>query len=76
VADFVKTGTGWVPGDANVERIRIMKGVCGDKVKIKAAGGIRTPQEFMELYNMGVERTGINTKSALEIVDYFKAREG
>jgi len=74
-ADFVKTGTGWIPGDANIERIRTMKGVCGSKVKIKAAGGIRTPQEFTELCEMGVERMGINTKSALEIVDYFKSRE-
>ena len=24
-ADFIKTGTGWVPGDANVERIRKIK---------------------------------------------------
>ena len=71
-ADFVKTGTGWVPGDANVERIRSMKAICGDRIKIKAAGGIRTPREFLELYNMGVERFGINTKSALEIVEYFK----
>jgi deoxyribose-phosphate aldolase len=71
-ADFVKTGTGWIPGDANVERIRTMKGICGSKIKIKAAGGIRTPQEFLELCNMGVERFGINTKSALEIVEHFK----
>jgi len=74
-ADFVKTGTGWVPGDANIQRIRTMKAVCGDKVKIKAAGGIRTPQEFLELYDIGVERMGINTKSALGIVEYLKACE-
>jgi len=74
-ADFVKSGTGWIPGGANIERIRKMKGVCGSKIKIKAAGGIRTPQELQELYDMGVERAGINTKSALEIVEYFKAHE-
>jgi len=74
-ADFVKTGTGWVPGDANIERIRTMKEVCGEKIKIKAAGGIRTPQEFLELCDMGVERMGINTKSAFEIVEYLKACE-
>jgi len=74
-ADFVKTGTGWVPGDANIGRIRAMKEVCGDKIKIKAAGGIRTPQEFLELYDMGVARMGINTKSALEIVEHLKAYE-
>ena len=68
-ADFVKTGTGWVPGDANIERIRKMKAVCGDELKIKAAGGIRTLADFMELANMGVERMGINTQSAVKIVE-------
>ena len=71
-ADFVKTGTGWVPGDANIERIRNMKKICGSKIKIKAAGGIRTPQEFLALCEIGVERFGINTKSAIEIIKYFK----
>ena len=71
-ADFVKTGTGWVPGDANVERIRRMKSFCGDKIKIKAAGGIRTTQEFLELVGIGIERFGINTKSAIEIVEQIK----
>ena len=71
-ADYVKTGTGWVPGDANIERIRSMKEICGSKTKIKAAGGIRTPQEFLTLCEIGVERFGINTKSAIEIVEFFK----
>ena len=70
-ADFVKTGTGWVEGDANIERIRKMKQICGSRIKVKAAGGIRTPKEFLELYDMGVERMGINTNSAIEIVESF-----
>lgn len=70
-ADFVKTGTGWVPGPdgANIERIRKLKDYCGDRIKIKAAGGIRTSGEFLQLVDMGVERMGINTRSALEIVE-------
>ena len=68
-ADFVKTGTGWVPGTANIDRIRKMKEVCGKDIKIKAAGGIRTKEDFTVLYEMGVERMGINTKSAIEIVE-------
>jgi len=70
-ADFVKTGTGWIPGSANINRIRLLKQVCGQSIKIKAAGGIRTPQEFMQLAEMGVERMGINTASALAIVGFF-----
>ncbi|MDE7319185.1 MAG: deoxyribose-phosphate aldolase [Lachnospiraceae bacterium] len=67
-ADFIKTGTGWVPGDANIERIRKIKEHCGDRIRIKAAGGIRTLDDFMKLAEMGVERMGINMKSAVEIV--------
>jgi len=74
-ADFIKTGTGWIPGDANIKRIKQMKRICGNRIKIKAAGGVRTPQEFLELFELGVERFGINTKSAIEIVEYFKVRE-
>ena len=71
-AHYVKTGTGWISGDANIDRLRKIKQICGSRVKVKAAGGIRTPKEFLELYDMGVERMGINTKSAIEIVESFR----
>jgi len=70
-ADFVKTGTGWIPGDANLDRIHAIKQHCKDHIKIKAAGGIRTKEEFLVLADMGVQRMGINTASALEIVRSF-----
>lgn len=71
-ADFIKTGTGWVPGQANVGRIARIKKLTQGKIKVKAAGGIRTRQEFEQLLSLGVERFGINTKSALEIVESFR----
>lgn len=71
-ADFVKTGTGWVPGNANIERIRKIKEYYKADIKVKAAGGIRTPEEFLALFEMGVERMGINTQSALKIVESFE----
>lgn len=70
-ADFLKTGTGWIPGGANIERIARIKNLTRGKIKIKAAGGIRTRDEFEQLYQLGVERFGINIKSALEIVESF-----
>lgn len=71
-ADFIKTGTGWVPGDANIERIAKIKKLTQGKIKVKAAGGIRTREEFDSLLKIGVERFGINTQSALSIVESFK----
>ena len=71
-ADFVKTGTGWIPGCINIERVRDMKNICGDRVKVKAAGGIHTRENFLILLDMGVERMGINLQSAVKIVESFR----
>ena len=71
-ADFIKTGTGWVPGDANIERIKKIKKIVGSRIKIKAAGGIRTRDDIDQLLEIGVERFGINTKSAVEIIKTFE----
>jgi deoxyribose-phosphate aldolase len=70
-ADFVKTGTGWIPGGIDIERVRNIKKICGNRIKVKAAGGIRTRSDFITLLDMGVERMGINTRSAIEIVESF-----
>lgn len=70
-ADFIKTGTGWVPGGANIDRIAKIKKATHGRIKLKAAGGIRTREEFDALLELGVERFGINTQSALEIVQSY-----
>ncbi len=71
-ADFVKTGTGWVPGKLDLNRIRKIREITKGKIKVKVAGGIRTKEEFREMVDMGIERFGINTQSALEIVQSFE----
>ncbi|MDO4522121.1 MAG: deoxyribose-phosphate aldolase [Eubacteriales bacterium] len=71
-ADFVKTGTGWVPAKLDLERIRMIRKLTKGKIKVKVAGGIRTREEFDAMVEMGIERFGINTKSALEIVRSFE----
>ncbi len=72
-ADFLKTGTGWIPGKANIERIRRIKQLTQGSIKVKASGGIRTRAEFDALLGMGVERFGINSISALEIICSFES---
>lgn len=74
-ADFIKTGTGWISGNANLDRVAKIKQHCGKTVKVKAAGGIRTKEEFLALASMGVERMGINTRSAIKIVEQFPIAE-
>lgn len=66
-ADFVKTSTGFLTGfesrGATTETIKIMMDECGDKIKIKGSGGIRTREHFLELIDMGIDRMGIGYKS-------------
>jgi deoxyribose-phosphate aldolase len=68
-AAFVKTGTGWAPRGTTVEDVRLIKSFVGDKIKIKASGGIRNLDGLLEMYRAGARRFGINLKSGLEIVE-------
>ena len=70
-AEFIKTGTGWIPGPVNIPRIKRIKDQTRGKIKVKASGGIRSREEFEELLNYGVERFGINLLTALEIVSSY-----
>ena len=57
-ADFVKTSTGFSTGGATLEDVRLMKKTVGDRAKVKASGGIRTPEFAKELIEAGADRIG------------------
>ena len=57
-ADFVKTSTGFGSGGALVEDIRLMKSVVGDRLQIKASGGISTLEQALALIEAGADRLG------------------
>jgi deoxyribose-phosphate aldolase len=56
--DFVKTSTGLSTGGATVEDVRLMRRVVGPTMGVKAAGGIRTYQDFLSLWEAGATRFG------------------
>lgn len=60
-ADFVKTSTGFGPGKATAEIIDVMINTVGDKMKIKASGGIRTWEDATNFLKQGVHRLGIGS---------------
>lgn len=66
-ASFVKTSTGYGDGGATVEDVRLMKEVVGDRLGIKAAGGIRTYGDAMGLIKAGASRLG--TSAGLKIIE-------
>lgn len=57
-ADFVKTSTGFSTGGANVEDVALMKHTVGEKARVKASGGIRTPEQAEALIRAGADRIG------------------
>lgn len=57
-ADFIKTSTGFGSGGASLEDVRLFAEHIGEKVKIKAAGGIRTAEELEAFFDAGCERIG------------------
>lgn len=64
-ADFVKTSTGFGPSGATVEDVRLLKQSLSAKVKVKAAGGIRTWQQAQALLGAGAERIGTSSAEAI-----------
>lgn len=68
-AAFVKTGTGWADRGTTAEDVRLVKSCVGERVKIKASGGIRNLSGLVELHRAGAGRFGVNLKSGIEIVE-------
>jgi deoxyribose-phosphate aldolase len=71
-ADYVKTSTGYGPRGASVRDIEIIRNVVGGKAKIKAAGGIRTLDQAIELIKAGASVLG--TSSAKSLVEEASRR--
>lgn len=57
-ADFVKTSTGFSTGGASVADVSLMKKTVGDRLKVKASGGIHTRDEALSLVEAGADRIG------------------
>jgi deoxyribose-phosphate aldolase len=57
-ADFVKTSTGFGKGGALPEDVAIMRKTVGDKMGVKAAGGIHNKAQFLALVEAGASRIG------------------
>jgi deoxyribose-phosphate aldolase len=57
-AAFVKTSTGFGPGGATLDDVRLMREVVGPTVGVKAAGGIRDPKTAVQMVQAGASRIG------------------
>jgi len=64
-ADFIKTSTGFGPQGATVHDVELIRQTVGDKLLIKAAGGIRTRESALSLLRAGAARLGTSSGPAL-----------
>lgn len=57
-AAFVKTSTGFSTGGATIADVKLMKKTVGNRLRVKASGGIRTREFTEELLASGADRIG------------------
>ena len=67
-ADFVKTSTGFHPaGGASEHAVALMRETVGDRLGVKASGGIRTREAAEAMVAAGASRLGLSgTRAVLE----------
>jgi deoxyribose-phosphate aldolase len=65
-ADFVKTSTGFHPaGGASEHAVRLMRETVGDRLGVKASGGIRTREAAEAMVAAGASRLGLSSSAAI-----------
>ncbi|WP_432633028.1 deoxyribose-phosphate aldolase [Brachyspira sp.] len=69
-ADFVKTSTGFSTGGATEHDVELMRKTVGDKMGVKASGGIKTYEDAIKMINAGANRLG--TSSGIAIMKSVK----
>jgi deoxyribose-phosphate aldolase len=60
-ADFVKTSTGFSTGGATAEDVALMRKTVGDKLGVKASGGIRNLEDMEKMIAAGASRIGASS---------------
>ena len=64
--DYVKTSTGFNGDGATVEAVSLMRRTVGEKVGVKASGGIRTKDDLQRMIVAGANRVGAS--SSIELI--------
>lgn len=65
-ADYVKTSTGFHPGGgASVHAVELMRATVGNRLGVKASGGIRTAEAAEAMVAAGASRLGLSASRAI-----------
>jgi len=69
---FIKTSTGTAFSGATIEDIALMSKLTPDEVEVKASGGVRTADNFLDMLRNGATRIGAS--AGIPIVEELKER--
>jgi deoxyribose-phosphate aldolase len=64
-ADYVKTSTGFAASGATPEVIALMRKTVGNRLGVKASGGVRTLDALIDMAEAGASRVGASGTTAI-----------
>lgn len=67
-ADFVKTSTGFSTAGAKVEDVKLMRETVGDRLGVKASGGVHSKAEAEAEAMIAAGATRIGASASVKIV--------
>ncbi|ERI05868.1 deoxyribose-phosphate aldolase [Atopobium sp. oral taxon 810] len=70
--DFIKTSTGFGNGGATIKDVWLMRNNVSSDIQVKAAGGIRTADFFLDLIRAGATRIGCS--AGIPIIEEIRRR--
>lgn len=73
-ADFVKTSTGFAASGATAAVIKLMRETVGDRLGVKASGGVRTLDALIDMAEAGASRVGASGTPAILLEFAEKAK--
>lgn len=59
--DFIKTSTGFGKSGAKESDVRLIKSIVGEKIGIKASGGIKNKKTALKMIKLGATRIGTSS---------------
>lgn len=70
--DYIKTSTGFASKGAEINDVKLLANSAGDRIKIKASGGIRFLDDVLSFMDAGASRIG--TSDGVKIIKEAKAK--
>ena len=74
-ADFIKTCTGFAPGQATADDVKLILKSTGNRIKVKASGKVGSYEVAVKLIEAGASRFGLLPQQALDILKGYKKYE-